>query len=277
MALVPKLSSAGLADINSNSAYEKLKFVEEHYEELMQAYQDIMEHLKLVDTDTGGGSDTHTAYTITDVFDTIIIDPDIIHNILGYTDEEIPIMCKRAGLKYLGTYDVEAAHFDDSYTNWDYEVQDYVTVEDIHDYPARQVPLFAIIKGYEMELNYINFYRTVITKIPVNHKRAIVTFMAEDTGCSDNSFEGNDVIAEGYMHKGILWNCSYLHQCELLYGERFSRSFDEETYETTYTHEGTTYESVAEYRCTSAKLNQVTTSVTTLIDVNDEIYLPEVL
>lgn len=48
MALAPKLYPAGLADRNSNSAYEKLKFVEEHYEELMQAYQVIMEHLKIV-------------------------------------------------------------------------------------------------------------------------------------------------------------------------------------------------------------------------------------
>ena len=52
MALAPKLYPAGLADRNSNSAYEKLKFIEEHYEELMQAYQDIMEHLKLVNAGT---------------------------------------------------------------------------------------------------------------------------------------------------------------------------------------------------------------------------------
>jgi len=39
-------------DRNSNSAFEKLKFVEEHYQELMAAYQDIMAHLKLV----GGGN-----------------------------------------------------------------------------------------------------------------------------------------------------------------------------------------------------------------------------
>lgn len=52
MALAPKLYPAGLADRNSNSAYEKLKFIEEHYEELMQAYQDIMEHLKLVSSST---------------------------------------------------------------------------------------------------------------------------------------------------------------------------------------------------------------------------------
>ena len=40
-------------DRNSNSAFEKLKFIEEHYQELMAAYQDIMAHLKLVGGDDG--------------------------------------------------------------------------------------------------------------------------------------------------------------------------------------------------------------------------------
>ena len=43
-------------DRNSNSAFEKLKFVEEHYQELMAAYQDIMAHLKLVTGGSGGDS-----------------------------------------------------------------------------------------------------------------------------------------------------------------------------------------------------------------------------
>lgn len=52
MPMIPK----PMTDINSESAYEKLKFVEEHYNDLMAAYTDIMEHLKLpVMTDTGGG------------------------------------------------------------------------------------------------------------------------------------------------------------------------------------------------------------------------------
>lgn len=50
--MIPKLP----IDFNSNSAYEKLKFIPEHYNEIMAAYTDIMEHLKLpVMTDTGGG------------------------------------------------------------------------------------------------------------------------------------------------------------------------------------------------------------------------------
>ena len=52
MPMIPK----PMTDINSESAYEKLKFVEEHYNEIMAAYTDIMEHLKLpVMNDTGGG------------------------------------------------------------------------------------------------------------------------------------------------------------------------------------------------------------------------------
>ena len=50
--MIPKLP----VDFNSNSAYEKLKFISEHYNEIMAAYTDIMEHLKLpVMNDTGGG------------------------------------------------------------------------------------------------------------------------------------------------------------------------------------------------------------------------------
>lgn len=52
MPMIPK----PMTDINSESAYEKLKFIPEHYNEIMAAYTDIMEHLKLpVMNDTGGG------------------------------------------------------------------------------------------------------------------------------------------------------------------------------------------------------------------------------
>lgn len=51
MPMIPK----PMTDINSESAYEKLKFIPEHYNEIMAAYTDIMEHLKLpVMNDTGG-------------------------------------------------------------------------------------------------------------------------------------------------------------------------------------------------------------------------------
>lgn len=52
MPMIPK----PMTDINSESAYEKLKFIPEHYNEIMAAYTDIMEHLKLpVMNDIGGG------------------------------------------------------------------------------------------------------------------------------------------------------------------------------------------------------------------------------
>lgn len=52
MPMIPK----PMIDINSESAYEKLKFIPEHYNEIMAAYTDIMEHLRLpVMSDTGGG------------------------------------------------------------------------------------------------------------------------------------------------------------------------------------------------------------------------------
>ena len=52
MPMIPK----PMTDINSESAYEKLKFIPEHYNEIMAAYTDIMEHLRLpVMNETGGG------------------------------------------------------------------------------------------------------------------------------------------------------------------------------------------------------------------------------
>lgn len=57
--MIPKLP----IDFNSNSAFEKLKFIEEHYEELMLAYKDIMEHLKI--PVLGGGESLFDVVTFT--------------------------------------------------------------------------------------------------------------------------------------------------------------------------------------------------------------------
>lgn len=52
--MIPKLP----IDFNSDSAFETLKFITDHYEDLMAAYTDIMEHLKLpVMNDTGGSGE----------------------------------------------------------------------------------------------------------------------------------------------------------------------------------------------------------------------------
>lgn len=64
MPMIPK----PMTDINSESAYEKLKFIPEHYNEIMAAYTDIMEHLKLpVMNETGGSGEEclHETTTVT--------------------------------------------------------------------------------------------------------------------------------------------------------------------------------------------------------------------
>ena len=269
-----------IADLN-HSAYDTLEFVKQHYPEMVQMYETIMAHLKVPEAapvaEPAEAVDTHVAYTLTDIFDTVIIDPDVIHNILGYTDEEIPIMCKRAGLKYLGLYNVEAKTFNDGHNVETDSGEEWV--EENYEYAARQVPMFAIIKGYELSASrYDGNFSTTITEIPINHKRSTVIFTAEHTRCSDYNFENSDAISvwdDNIVRKGILWDCSYLHQCEVFNGNRIYRRY--ENYEEVTTYEGTTYGTIAQYKCTGAKFNPVTVSVTTLIDVNNNIYLPEVL
>ena len=269
-----------IADL-SHSAYDTLEFVKQHYPEMVQMYETIMAHLKVPEAapvvEPAEAVDTHVAYTLTDVFDTIIIDPDVIHNILGYTDEEIPIMCKRAGLKYLGLYNVEARTFNDGYYIETESGEEWIP--ESHEYPARQVPMFAIIKGHEPgAVRYDGSFNATITEIPVNHKRTTVVFTAKHERCSDNNFENSDAISvwdNNVVRKGILWDCSYLHRCRVSNGGRIYRRY--ENFEEVTTYEGTTYGTIAEYECTDAKFNPVAVSVTTLIDVNDTIYLPEVL
>lgn len=257
-----------LADLG-HTAYDTLEFVKEHYPEMVQMYETIMAHLKVPEaapvvepSEPVTAEDTHVAYTITDMFDTVIIDPDIIHNTLGYTDAEIPIMCKRAGLKYLGLYSLDAETFEEEDDSFNIET---------HSYEARQVPLFAIIKGQEPTTKY--GIKATITKIPVNHKRTYVEFTAETYGCADNNFTGSDAVDrwEYTVRKGVLWNCAYSHQC--VPPDSGNRGY----ISMGHVNEGTTYGPVAIYKCTIATLNQVNISVTTLIDVNDSIYLPEVL
>lgn len=266
-----------IADL-SHSAYDTLEFVKQHYPEMVQMYETIMAHLKVPEAapvaEPAEAVDTHVAYTLTDVFDTVIIDPDIIHNILGYTDAEIPLMCKRAGLKYLGLYNVEARTFNDGHYEETESGEEWV--EENYEYPARQVPIFAIIKGYEATVDYYvdTSFNTLITSIPVNHKRTTVEFLASHQHCSDEYFNSNEAVSNG-IRKGILWDCSYAHQCKTYNGVRRYRRY--ENFVEVTTDEGSTYGTVAKYTCTDAKLYQVTTTVTTLIDVNDTIYLPEVL
>lgn len=52
-------------DFNSNSAYEKLKFVADNYENLVQMFMTIMEHLKLPVIEETGGECLFKQYTVT--------------------------------------------------------------------------------------------------------------------------------------------------------------------------------------------------------------------
>ena len=58
--MIPKLP----VDFNSDSAFETLKFITDHYEDLMTAYKDIMEHLKLPVSGSGGES-LHEVVSVT--------------------------------------------------------------------------------------------------------------------------------------------------------------------------------------------------------------------
>ena len=263
-----------IADL-SHSAYDTLEFVKQHYPEMVQMYETIMAHLKVPEAapvvEPAEAVDTHVAYTLTDVFDTIIIDPDVIHNILGYTDEEIPITDE-----YVDGYNLILRPNDGYYIETESGEE---WIPESHEYPARQVPMFAIIKGHEPgAVRYDGSFNATITEIPVNHKRTTVVFTAKHERCSDNNFENSDAISvwdNNVVRKGILWDCSYLHRCRVSNGGRIYRRY--ENFEEVTTYEGTTYGTIAEYECTDAKFNPVAVSVTTLIDVNDTIYLPEVL
>ena len=171
-----------IADL-THSAYDTLEFVKEHYPEMVQMYETIMAHLKVPEA-----ADTHVAYTITDVFDSIAIDPDIIHNVLGYTDSEIPLMAKRAGLKYLGLYNAPARLFE--WTSWEVDPDtgnDY-EAEHSYSYEARQLPMFAVIKS-----NPKDDPSEYITKIPLNHKRCTVTFKRVSVPKSGNHKKSSNI------------------------------------------------------------------------------------
>ena len=60
--MIPKLP----IDFNSDSAFETLKFITDHYEDLMLAYKDIMEHLKLPVLG-GGGESLHEVISVTNL------------------------------------------------------------------------------------------------------------------------------------------------------------------------------------------------------------------
>lgn len=104
MPMIPK----PMTDINSESAYEKLKFIPEHYNEIMAAYTDIMEHLKLpVMNDTGGGGSGE----------------DCLHEVVevtnpcpAYVQFSFGIRSEYAGLYY--TYKDDYGDYDTRFMMW---------------------------------------------------------------------------------------------------------------------------------------------------------------
>lgn len=90
--MIPKLP----IDFNSNSAFEKLKFIEEHYEELMLAYKDIMEHLK-IPVLGGGGESLHEVVSVTNprplylTFKFIANPPPKLNESLYYGTTDMPV------------------------------------------------------------------------------------------------------------------------------------------------------------------------------------------
>ena len=272
-----------IADL-THSAYDTLEFIKEHYPEMVQMYETIMAHLKVPEAapvevePSTPASDTHVAYTITDVFDSIAIDPDIIHNVLGYTDSEIPLMAKRAGLKYLGLYNAPARTFE--WTAWERDPNTGIGSDVTHSYSyeARQLPMFAVIKS-----NPEDDPSEYITKIPLNHKRCTVTFKRGQSDCSNPFVMGEDAGDSYYdtLRKGILWVCGYSHEYTPVESThdmtRKYRSWDSDAHEYVTVNDGTSYGSIGEYNCKEAYLANNPVLVTTLIGVNDEIYLPEVL
>lgn len=89
--MIPKLP----IDFNSNSAFEKLKFVEEHYEELMLAYKDIMEHLRIPVSE--GGESLHEVVSVTNpkplylTFRFIANPPSELSESLYYGTTDMPV------------------------------------------------------------------------------------------------------------------------------------------------------------------------------------------
>lgn len=54
--MIPTLTKPGLAELPPKSAYDKLAFIEAHYDEICEMYQTIMEHLKLPQVENNSGS-----------------------------------------------------------------------------------------------------------------------------------------------------------------------------------------------------------------------------
>jgi hypothetical protein len=97
-----------MTDINSESAYEKLKFIPEHYNEIMAAYTDIMEHLRLpVMNDTGGGGSGE------DCLHEVV---EVVNPCPAYVQFDLNINIEYDGIYY--TYKDNWGDYNTSYMMW---------------------------------------------------------------------------------------------------------------------------------------------------------------
>lgn len=96
--MIPKLP----IDFNSNSAYEKLKFIPEHYNEIMAAYTDIMEHLRL----PVGGSGEECLHEVVEV----------TNSCPAYVQFDLNIGIEYDGIYY--TYKDNWGDYNTSYMMW---------------------------------------------------------------------------------------------------------------------------------------------------------------
>lgn len=106
--MIPTLTKPGLAELPPKSAYDKLAFIEAHYDEICEMYQTIMEHLKLpqVENNSGSGNGSGVEY-ITHEYQAKYIDIYISTNQLppmGYTVEEAILKIPYRSYILYGTY-----------------------------------------------------------------------------------------------------------------------------------------------------------------------------
>lgn len=133
--MIPKLP----IDFNSNSAFEKLKFVEEHYEELMLAYKDIMEHLRIPIAE--GGESLHEVVSVTN--------PKPLYLTFRFIANTPP---KLGGSLYYGTTDmpVDSTYIRDLVGA---EYNDFMPDDDTYKYQLR---LFD--NGVEVDYNEVDVH-----------------------------------------------------------------------------------------------------------------------
>lgn len=85
--MIPTLTKPGLAELPPKSAYDKLAFIEAHYDEICEMYQTIMEHLKLPQVENNGSGVEYVTHEYKAYYIDICLTADQLSQ-LGYTVDE---------------------------------------------------------------------------------------------------------------------------------------------------------------------------------------------